>query len=345
MPRSSSSPKKNVTMRDVARMANVSQSTVSRVLSGVEGGIPIGEETRRRVLEAVETLGYYPNLHAGSLRGQKTFMIAMMIADIGNPFYHPMVRAVQDVAHVHRYDVMIANSDHTREGEEMFLESVIRRPVDGVIMVPYHLGEEELELLIERTGAAVVVLGQQIRHPRVDVVFGRDDRAMFEATTWLIQEKGHRRIGFIGVTEEFSAGARRKAAFLKALQQAHLPIEPELFEIGDWSVESGARAVQKFLSLTRPPTAVFAINDLMAIGAMEAAQAQGICIPDEMAVIGFDDIPQATWVRPRLTTVAQYPAEMGRRMAEALFERIQKEYTGAGRRFEMPCRLVIRESV
>lgn len=345
MPRSSSSSKKNVTMRDVARMANVSQSTVSRVLSGVEGGIPIGEETRRRVLEAVEALGYYPNLHAGSLRGQKTFMIAMMIADIGNPFYHPMVRAVQDVAHAHRYDVMIANSDHTREGEEMFLESVIRRPVDGVIMVPYHLGEEELELLIERTGAAVVVLGQQIRHPQVDVVFGRDDRAMFEATTWLIREKGHRRIGFIGVTEEFSAGARRKAAFLKALQQAHLPIEPELFEIGDWSVESGARAVQKFLSLTRPPTAVFAINDLMAIGAMEAAQAQGVHIPDEMAVIGFDDIPQATWVRPRLTTVAQYPAEMGRQMAEALFERIQKEYTGAGRRFEMPCRLVIRESV
>jgi DNA-binding LacI/PurR family transcriptional regulator len=128
--------KQAVTMRDVAQAAGVSQSTVSRVLSGTEGTILIGEETRQRVLEAVASLGYFPNLHAGSLRGQKTRMLAMMIADIGNPFYHPMVRAVQDVAHAHRYDVMIANTDHTYAGERLFVESVIRRPVDGVILVP-----------------------------------------------------------------------------------------------------------------------------------------------------------------------------------------------------------------
>jgi LacI family transcriptional regulator len=117
MQQSLSPRKRAVTMRDVAKLANVSQSTVSRVLNDTEDGIPIGEETRQRVMEAVETLGYYPNLYAGSLRGQKTFMLAMMVADIANPFYHPMVRAVQDVAHTHRYDVMIANTDHTRDGE------------------------------------------------------------------------------------------------------------------------------------------------------------------------------------------------------------------------------------
>ncbi len=149
-------------MRDVAKLARVSQSTVSRVLSGATDTIPIGEKTRERVLKAVEQLGYQPNLHAGSLRGQKTRMVAIMVADITNPFYHPIIRAVQDVAYSHRYDVMVANSDHMQVSEQHFLESVIRRPVDGVLVVPYHLSDEELDDLIERTGAAIGVVGQHI---------------------------------------------------------------------------------------------------------------------------------------------------------------------------------------
>ena len=337
--------KRAVTMRDVARLANVSQSTVSRVLSGVEDGIPIGEETRQRVLEAVESLGYTPNLYAGSLRGQKTLMIALMVADIANPFYHPMVRAVQDVAHLHRYDVMIANTDHTREGEMTFIEAVIRRPVDGVIMVPYHLTGEDYDRLAARTDVAMVTLGQHVNHPQVDTVYADDDRAVLEATQWLIEARGHSRIGFIGVTSSFSAGARRRTAFLDALRHAGLPIYPEMFEIGDWSSASGEHAMRVFLALPKPPTAVFAVNDLMAIGAMEAVQEAGLRIPQDVAILGFDDIPPATWVRPQLTTVAQHPAEMGRVMAEALFERIQGEYSGAGRRFKVPCQLVIRQSV
>ena len=205
-----STRKPSVTMRDVARLAGVAQSTVSRVLNGTQESIPIGEETRQRVLDAVDELGYYPNLHAGSLRGQKTFMIAMMVADIANPFYHPMVRAVQDTAHVNRYDVMIANTDHMWDGERLFVESVIRRPVDGVAVVPYYLTGEDLGELIDRTGVAVVALGQQIDHPSVDTVFGNDDKAVADAVTWLIRDRGHRRIGFIGVTSSYSAGARRR---------------------------------------------------------------------------------------------------------------------------------------
>ena len=125
-----------VTMRDVGRAAGVSQSTVSRVLTPTKTGLPINETTRRRVLEKVEELGYHPNVYARSLRGKKSHMLAMMVADITNPFYHPLVRAVQDVAVQHRYDVMIANTDHTRDKERLFYESVLRRPVDGAIMVP-----------------------------------------------------------------------------------------------------------------------------------------------------------------------------------------------------------------
>src|SRR5258708_40205614 len=125
-------PSAPVTMRDVARLAGVSQSTVSRVLSNTSSVVPISEETYQRVLEAVTTLGYYPNLTARSLRAQHTFMIAMMIADISNPFYHFMVRSVQDSAYSHNYDMLIANTDHIYENERHFCETIMRRPVDGV---------------------------------------------------------------------------------------------------------------------------------------------------------------------------------------------------------------------
>jgi len=343
-PQKSAPRKRSITMRDVAKLADVSQSTVSRVLNGTQDGISISAETQQRVMEAIEKLGYYPNLHAGSLRGQKTRMIAMMVADIANPFYHPMVRAVQDVARTHRYDVMIMNTDHMVEGEMHFIESVIRRPVDGLIMVPYHLTDEDFEQLVTRTGTPVVVLGQHVNHPRVDTVYGSDDRATLAAITWLIRERGHKRIGFIGVTSTFAAGMRRKTAFLEALSQADLPVDADLFQTGDWSPESGERAMQVFLSLPQPPTAVFAVNDLMAIGAMEAVQKAGLRIPQDIAIMGFDDIPPAIWVRPRLTTVARFPGEIGRVLAQALFDRLQGDYRGENRRFEVPCRLVVRES-
>lgn len=337
-------PKTKVTMHDVARLAGVSQSTVSRVLSGSTAGIPIGEETRQRVLEAVHTLGYYPNLYAGSLRGQKTQMLAMMIADIANPFYHAMVRAAQDVAHSHRYDVMIANSDHERKNELLFMESLIRRPVDGVFIVPYHLTSDHISEIIARTGSAIAAVGQHVDHPLVDTVHGDDYQAVIDVVTWLHRARGHRRIGFIGVTQVHSAGARRRAAFEAALQQLALAYDPELFVLGDWSESSGEAAMRALLALPDRPTAVFAINDLMAIGALEAARALQMSIPEEVAVVGFDDIPAASWVRPRLTTVAQYPTDMGRILTEALFARIEGAVEGAGRRFAVPCKLVVRES-
>lgn len=336
--------RKNITMRDVAKLAQVSQSTVSRVLSGSADPISIGEETRQRVMEAVAQLGYHPNLHAGSLRGQKTHMLAVMIADIANPFYHPLVRAVQDVANAHRYDVMIANSDHTFDGEKHFIESAIRRPVDGVIVIPYHLTDDDLEELMSRTGAMIAAVGQHLTHPLVDIAYGNDERAVSEVVTWLHRTKLHTRIGFIGVTDRFSAAARRRRAYEQTLQTVGLNLQPNYEQLGDWSLESGYNAMQKLLDLPKPPTAVFVCNDLMAIGAMDAIQQRGLRIPDDIAIVGFDDIPAASWVRPRLTTVAQYPHEMGEVLAKALFERINGEYSGSSRRMEVPCRFIERES-
>jgi DNA-binding LacI/PurR family transcriptional regulator len=331
-------------MRDVAKLANVSQSTVSRVLGGVTEPIPIGEETRRRVLEAVDQLGYQPNAHAGSLRGQKTRMIAIMIADIANPFYHPIVRAVQDIAYAHRYDVMIANSDHTLEGEKHFAQSVIRRPVDGIIVIPYHLDDDDLNELIERTGAMVAAVGQHLTHPLIDIAFGNDGQAVYDVVTWLDKVKAHSRIGFIGVKGRSPAAERRRKGYERALCHAELDLHSGYEQFGDWTAESGYQAMQQLLALPALPTAVVVCNDLMAIGAMEAAYQGGLRIPDDVAIVGFDDIPPASWVRPRLTTVAQYPKEMGTRLATALFERIDGEYSGPSRRYEVPCRFIERES-
>lgn len=342
--RTGSAPSQRVTMRDVAKLANVSQSTVSRVLSPTPQAIPIGEETRQRVLDAVATLGYHPNLHAGSLRGQKTRMIAMLIADISNPFYHTMARAVQDVAHNHRYDVMVANSDHDHENELLFCESIIRRPVDGIVAIPYHLTNQDFDRLIEQTGAAIAVLGQHITHPALDVVRVDDQRPTYDVVKWLIRERGHTRIALIGVTHQFPPGARRYQMFVNAMNDAGLVINPDYVQQGDWSVESGRQAMTALLTLPEPPTAVFALNDHMAIGAILAAQAAGKRVPEDIAVVGFDDIPAASWITPTLTTIAQPAALIGEQLATAIFARIEGEIEGAGRHNTIPCTFIERAS-
>ena len=333
-----------VTMRDVARAAGVTQSTVSRVLSPSPHGIQISAETRNRVMAAVIELGFHPNQYARSLRGKRSRMIAMLVADITNPFYHPLVRAVQDVAFKHRYDVMIANSDHTRDKEELFVESLRRRPVDGAVMIPYHLTATDLDDLIIRTGVAIAAVGSRIDHPHIDVSFTDDARASYELVRWLIQERGHRRLGMICADRDFVVTQHRVAAFQQALAEAGLDAPPEYVVAGDWTVETGQRGIQELLALPMPPTAVFAASDTLAIGALEAAEALGRHVPGDVAIVGFDDIPEAQWVRPRLTTVAQYPAVMGEKLAAALFDRILGDANAARRVFEVPYRLMIRES-
>ncbi len=200
-------------MRDVAQAANVSQSTVSRVISATPSKVPISEETRQKVMSVIEELGYRPNQYARSLRGRKIHMIGMVIADIGNPFYHPMVRAVQDVAFQYHYDVMIANSDHTREKELLFCESIVRRPVDGVVIIPYHLTDDDLDTLISRTGVAISAVGNHIQHPSIDVTFADDRKASYDAIRWLIEQRGHRRIAMICANHEYPVIIRRRGLF------------------------------------------------------------------------------------------------------------------------------------
>jgi DNA-binding LacI/PurR family transcriptional regulator len=331
-------------MRDVAKAAGVSQGTVSRVLSKAYTTIPISEDTYKRVMEAVEQLGYYPNQAARTLRTQRTHLIAIMIADISNPFYHSLVRTVQDIVRVYDYDVMIANTDHNYEDEKRFCAAVMRRAVDGVIMVPFHLTDHEIDQVIKRTRTSVAVLGNHTDHPLVDSVYGDDQKATYDAIRWLIQDKHHQRIGFLGVPDNFPPGLRRKQAYLDALHHHGLAVNPDYMVEGEFTAESGYNAMQTLLNLPTPPSAIFACNDRIAMGAIAAAQDLGKRIPQDIAVIGFDDIPEAILIRPHLTTIAQHPATFGTQLAEALLDRLERGYNGERRVFRMDCTLVERDS-
>lgn len=342
--RNTRKPQKPATMRDVARLAGVSQPTVSRVLNASDTAISISEETRSKVLAAVEELNYHPNMLARGLRTQQTQMLAVMIADISNSFYHPIVRAIQDVAREHQYDVMIANSDHIYDNEKYFCEAVTRRPVDGVIMVPIHLTIDDLDTFITRTNTPLAVLGQHIEHPHIDVVFADDEKALYDVTRWLIDEKGHRQIGYIGVPDNLPPGPRRFQGFARALDEARLSLRPDHHIISDFTVDGGRHAAQQLLQSSQLPSAVIVLNDLMAIGVVLALQEAGLRVPEEIAVVGFDDIPEARIVRPALTTIAQDSVDIGHKLARCLFERLENPDLPT-RRLESPMKLIVRDSV
>lgn len=233
---------------------------------------------------------------------------------------------------------------HLREKETLFCESLLRRPVDGAVIVPWHLTDDDLQNLMTRTGMAVSAVGNHVQHPDVDVVYADDTKASYEAVRWLIEQRGHQRIGMICASHRYSVTIRRHGAFQQAMKDAGLTVPTEYVVEGDWSVEHGRRAIEALFALPAPPTAIFAASDTLAIGALAAAEDMNYRVPEDIAIIGFDDIPAASWVRPQLSTVAQFPAEMGTLLAKALFERIQGDYNGPGRRYEVPCQFHERAS-
>ena len=335
----------NPTMHDVARLAGVAQSTVSRVLNASDSFIPISDETRQRVLDAVQQLEYHPNMIARSLRTQRTQMIAVMIGDISNAFYHPIVRAIQDVAGMRDYEVLISNSDHIYENEARFLNSILRRPVDGIIMAPHRLSNKDLDTFIHRSNIPIVAVGAQVNHPLVDVIGGTSEPATYDAVTWLIKVAGHQRIGFMGVVDDMPPGPARLKGYKRALADAGLSVKHGWVQKAEFTSEGGQRAMQAFLEQKTLPDAIFASNSLMAIGAMKAAQAKGYKIPDDISIMAFDDIPESSIVQPQLTVIARDLPRIGRQAVELLFERIDGQVTGNGRFVQSEWSLVERESV
>jgi LacI family transcriptional regulator len=330
------------TQADVARVAGVSQALVSYVLNG-KVVLAVPEETRQRIRDAIETLGYVPDRSAQSLRTRKTYTIACVIPDITNPFYPAFERGIQDVAEAQGYDFITYNTDGTAEKELKCLRSLQRGHVDGVIATLFHLKPEQMRPLWERDMAVVRFEPRRPRlvHAPLDYLY-LDNHAAARAIVRYLTERGHTRIGMIAGQQ--GPRSARVRGYRDALASRGIPADETLIRNSGFTEQGGYQGMRELLALLPRPTAVFAANDLIALGALMAAREAGLSVPGDVALAGFDDIPTARLVSPALTTVAQSEQSIGRRAAGMVLERLNGAAGDAGRCEEMPYKLVVRES-
>lgn len=336
--------RKRPTQDDVARKAGVSQTVVSMVLNDPAVGA-ISPETRQRVLTAIDDLGYVRDGSARSLRTRKTLLIASLIPDITNPFYPAFERGIQDLADANGYDLIAYNTDGLRAKELRCLRSAHQARVDGIIATPFQLTADDFTPLV-RSGVPVVVFGELVMdrpEQDFDYLFVNDAAAAGELVAYLL-DQNYLPLGMVAASAEHHRRTGRMTSYQRVL--AERAVQPEeLVARGEDPTEAGGyNAMRMLLARSPRPRAVFAANDMMAMGAMVAIREAGLRVPEDIAIAGFDDIPVARLLNPPLTTVAQFPEQLGHRAGEMLFERLSGTVTGAGRRVEMPYALRIRAS-
>ncbi|TMR33128.1 LacI family transcriptional regulator [Nonomuraea zeae] len=343
-------------------LAQVSATTVSHTLNGRR---PVAEQTRRRVLAAIEELGYRPNVLARGLRTSRSQTIGLVIPDITNPFYPALARGLQDVLGPAGYDQIIGNTDGERRLERAALEQMIARQVDGLVFAVFNTHAEDLLPVID-AGIPVVRLGGRLVQRGVDVVHSDDEGGAREATRYLL-ERGYRRIGFVCGPAGEGPAAERVAGYRTALADAGggegapvaghaggcdgavvggagAEVRPGLVVRTHFSRQGGAEGAARLLDLPEPPDALLCANDVMAIGALDVALERGLRVPGDVAIMGFDDIEAASMVTPRLTTMANPAREIGRAGARRLLDRLEGRVAEPSSEMVIPSRLVRRES-
>lgn len=326
------------TIRDVARRAGVSIKTVSRVLNNSP---LVSEETRTRVMSAIDALDFHPNAAARALVLRKSKTIGLVIADITNPFFPEVVRGVEDVANQHNYNVILCNTDENPEKERCYINLLREKQGDGIILAGSRVGPEEI-IALGKKGVHVVVINRDIRHPRVGVVAVANEERGYEAVSHLVKI-GHTRIAYISGSPVSSSNAERLEGYKRALHDNGIPPDGSLVVQADPTREGGSEAMSILLGCSPRPTAVFAYNDLQAIGAIDAIKEKGLSVPFDIAVVGFDDIQLASFTTPPLTTFRMPKYEMGQRAAEMLIGMINSRVVRESRVVVDP-QLIVRES-
>jgi len=327
------------TIKDVARAANVSTATVSHVLNDTRY---VSDELRERVLRAIGELNYRPSHAAASLRTKRSQSILIIIPDIANPFFPPLVRGAQDAFDRKGFAVIVGNTDRRHDRELEFLNLALRTQADGIIINPSQIGYDDLREVIEQ-GVKVVLIGAHIDHPDLDIVRVDNRAGACDAVHHLI-DLGHRRIAIVCGPMSTSSAWQRCEGYWQAMEEAGLTVRPDWVVEETFDQEGGYRGAQRLLTLTERPTAIFATADLMALGVMQALRAAGLRIPEDISVVGFDDIPAATLTTPPLTTINQPKYEMGKRAAELLLARIKGGKASSSRRGLMEYGLIVRGS-
>ena len=327
-----------VTSKDVAREANVSQPTVSRAL----GGDPrISEGTRERVVEAARRLGYFPNVAARTLITNRTHSVGVVVGDVSNPFFAEQLNTLYAELRKNGYRTVLfqEGADHQETGQDV-LPFLFGNALDGAIFTTGKLTAEAPKHLAEE-GLPVVLLNRYIEGVSADRITTENAEGGRLAARHLA-ELGHERIGVILGPENTSTSRDRERGFVEGLERSGLAVPEELRRVGLYSIESGHRLCSELLALQDPPTAVFCGNDVIALGALNAAAAAGTSVPNDLSIMGFDDLLPAAWETTNLSTVHQPISEMAEAAARMLVERVEGSYEGPPRDEVFPVSLVER---
>ena len=334
------------TITDVANRAGVAPVTVSRVINGAPN---VNAATRQRVEAAIAELGYVPNIVARSLRSRRTRSLALILPDITNTFWTTVARGVEDAAQDRGYTVILCNTDENAAKQGSYLELAASQRADGVIIAPCDGDPHRLQILRDRD-IATVVIDRRVDGWHVDSVTGDSFSGAHALTSHLIR-LGHRRIVIISGPADTSTAEDRVLGYSLALADAGIPIMPELIQRGEFRAASGERLASEILTktpgmgeLTPRPTAIFAANNAIALGVIDAVGRLGLRIPHDVALVCFDDFPNASHLFPFLTVVVQPAYEMGLHAAQLLLSRLEADVTLEPRHVMLPCRLIVRHS-
>ncbi len=327
------------TIRDVAKQAGVSTMTVSRVLNN--SGY-ISSEARERVERTIAELGYVRNTLASSLRFKQTKTIALVLTDITNPFFTTIARGVEDTASENNFHVIFCNTDESIEEEAEHLNTLLQRQVDGVLLVPARNSSEVVRFAQERK-TPIVVLDRHLPDIQVDTVRCDSKQGAYDLVKHLL-DLGHERIAVLSGPEGVSTAMDRVAGYSQALQEAGRNIDPELVWFGEFIQTSGYQMTRQALALTPRPTALFAANNFIAIGAYRALRDAGLRIPEDISLVAFDDLPAPLVMEPFLTVAAQPAYEMGQQGTELLLTRLAGEGPAEPQEIVLPTQLIVRRS-
>lgn len=330
---------KPVTIRDVAQLAGVSPATVSKVLNDTPY---VSDDARQRVLDAVQKLNYRPNIIARSLRKSYTATIGLITDDIEGVFTMAMMRGIEDAASEQAFSVFLCNSYGEMPREKRHLEALLAKQVDGVILMSGYQCHERSAPALDLGNLPVAYLYQYTFDVPVPCIVP-DDLGGGRIGTQHLLEAGRQRIGFINGPPHYEVTHARLQGYRKTLEAHGLTYDPALVRAGKWTETSGYELTHELMALTPRPDALFCASDIIAAGALDALHELGLAIPEDVAVVGFDNRYFAAHQRPPLTTVALPFYEMGVLTGETLLHTIRKKKRSTDKHV-VPCELIVRES-
>lgn len=331
-----------INIKDVARMAGVSTMTVSRVLNSPELVFP---DTRIHVQRVIDQMGYQPNAIARSLKLQQTHVLGLITVDLTDPFFTQVSAGAEQEARQIGYRLMVSSVERRQEFESDIIRLLNERHFDGILVVRdgVEIDQDPLLGLINST-VPIVTTGYHLPHPELEIVDIDNVDGAFQAVMHLI-ENGHRQIGMITGPENFKAASERTTGYKLALKESGLDYQPDLVTHADWNTKCGQKAMEELLQRGKTiMSAVFVQSDALAIGAMSAIDRAGLRIPEDISLVGFDDLPITEYLTPPLTTVHQPVRELGGIAIRLLVDKINGQPTKTGEVL-LKTKLIVRESV